>query len=159
MDKAAFPEEAGRLRPTLLAIAQRYTGDGDEAEDIVQDALLKLWLLCPTLRQPIDALAAVLTHNLSKDRLRRRRPMTGIDELSTCTDEANLETQERYQRVMQIIDALPSFPQLVVRLRHVEGMEFADIAQLTGSTEGAVRKAVSRARKTIRDTYMKTEIR
>lgn len=61
MDKAAFPEEAGRLRPTLLAIAQRYTGDGDEAEDIVQDALLRLWLLCPTLRQPIDALAAVLT--------------------------------------------------------------------------------------------------
>lgn len=157
MDKAAFSAEAQRLRPTLLAIARRYVADGDEAEDIVQDALLKLWQLCPTLQLPIDALAAVLTHNLSKDHLRRRRPTTDLTDGDLGTNEAEQETSERYLHIMQIIDTLPPLPQLVVRMRHVEGMEFADIAQLTGTTEAAVRKAVSRARKAIRDKYLKTE--
>lgn len=61
MKAEEFPQEARRLRPVLVAIALDILGDRDEAEDIVQDVLLKLWTLCPQLRMPVDKLASVVT--------------------------------------------------------------------------------------------------
>ena len=60
---------------------------------------------------------------------------------------------ERYMQVMQIIDTLPTLQQTVMRLRHIEGMEMREIAALTGSSEVAVRKTLSRARQTIRERF------
>lgn len=145
--------EAQRLRPQLQAEARRYLQDADEAEDVVQDVLLKLWLMREEVALPMDALAKVLVRNRCIDRLRRLRPTIDIDSLPLF--ELTDDTQERIDRMMTIIRQLPDMQQTVLRLRHIDGMDMADIARLIGSSEVAIRKTLSRARLAVRDIYLK----
>jgi RNA polymerase sigma-70 factor (ECF subfamily) len=57
--------------------------------------------------------------------------------------------------MLAIIETLPSLQQTILRLRHIEGMEMKDIAELIGTNEVAIRKALSRARQAVRTQYMK----
>ena len=151
MTQEEFKEEAQRLRPRLMLTARRYLGD-DDAEDTVQDALLRLWQMVGELRQPLDALALRLTRNLCIDQVRRRKPTVMLTD-SDGTDETG--DDERIERMMAVVSTLPSLQQTILRLRHLEGMEMNEIADLTGSSEVAVRKALSRARQAVRQKYMK----
>lgn len=145
-----YKEEVERNRPRMLAIAQGYLKDDDEAEDVVQDVLLKLWQLLDSLRLPMGPLASVLVKNRCVDLIRRRQPMVEVPEnVADCEPTRD----ERYMQVMQIIDTLPTLQQTVMRLRHIEGMEMREIAALTESSEVAVRKTLSRARQTIREHF------
>lgn len=145
-----YKDEVEHNRPRMLAIAQGYLKDDDEAEDVVQDVLLKLWQLLDSLRLPMGPLASVLVKNRCVDLIRRRQPMVEVPEnVADCEPTHD----ERYMQVMQIIDTLPTLQQTVMRLRHIEGMEMREIAALTGSSEVAVRKTLSRARQTIRERF------
>lgn len=152
MTQEEFKEEAQRLRPRLMLTARRYLGD-DDAEDTVQDALLRLWQMVGELRQPFDALALRLTRNLCIDKVRRKRPTLTLTD-SGETGEAD-DNDERIERMMAVVSTLPDLQQTVLRLRHLEGMEMNEIADLTGSSEVAIRKALSRARQAVRQKYMK----
>lgn len=152
MTQEEFKEEAQRLRPRLMLTARRYLGD-DDAEDTVQDALLRLWQMVGELRQPFDALALRLTRNLCIDKVRRRKPMVVLTD-SGGTDQADGD-DERVERMMAVVSTLPDLQQTILRLRHLEGMEMNEIADLTGSSEVAIRKALSRARQAVRQKYMK----
>ena len=151
MTQEEFKEEAQRLRPRLMLTARRYLGD-DDAEDTVQDALLRLWQMVGELRQPLDALALRLTRNLCIDQVRRRKPTVMLTD-SGGTDETG--DDERIERMMAVVSTLPDLQQTILRLRHLEGMEMNEIADLTGSSEVAVRKALSRARQAVRQKYLK----
>ena len=151
MTQEEFKEEAKRLRPRLMLTARRYLGD-DDAEDTVQDALLRLWQMVGELRQPLDALALRLTRNLCIDQVRRRKPTVMLTD-SDGTDETG--DDERIERMMAVVSTLPDLQQTILRLRHLEGMEMNEIADLTGSSEVAIRKALSRARQAVRQKYMK----
>ena len=152
MTQEEFKDEVGRLRPKLLGVARRYVGDED-AEDVVQDVLLRLWQMLGQLRLPIDALASVLTRNMAVSLLRRQpRPQP---DASMMADEGDAGDDERLARILSVIEGLPPLQQTILRLRHMEGMELRDIAALTGSSEVAVRKALSRARQAVRLQYMK----
>lgn len=151
MTQEEFKEEAQRLRPRLMLTARRYLGD-DDAEDTVQDALLRLWQMVGELRQPLDALALRLTRNLCIDQVRRRKPTVMLTD-SDGTDETG--DDERIERMMAVVSTLPDLQQTILRLRHLEGMEMNEIADLTGSSEVAIRKALSRARQAVRQKYMK----
>ena len=145
-----YKDEVEHNRPRMLAIAQSYLKDDDEAEDVVQDVLLKLWQLLDSLRLPMGPLASVLVKNRCIDLIRRRQPKVEVPEnVADCEPTRD----ERYMQVMQIIDTLPTLQQTVMRLRHIEGMEMREIAALTGSSEVAVRKTLSRARQTIRECF------
>ena len=152
MTQEEFKEEAQRLRPRLMLTARRYLGD-DDAEDTVQDALLRLWQMVGELRQPLDALALRLTRNLCIDQVRRRKPTVMLTD-SSGTDLADGD-DERIERMMAVVSTLPDLQQTILRLRHLEGMEMNEIADLTGSSEVAIRKALSRARQAVRQKYMK----
>lgn len=151
MTQEEFKEEAQRLRPRLMLTARRYLGD-DDAEDTVQDALLRLWQMVGELRQPLDALALRLTRNLCIDQVRRRKPTVMLTD-SGETDETG--DDERIERMMAVVSTLPDLQQTILRLRHLEGMEMNEIADLTGSSEVAIRKALSRARQAVRQKYLK----
>lgn len=153
MNIDTYKQEAARLRPRLLLIARRYTGSDEEGEDIVQDCLLKIWMMREDLSIPFDALAVTITRNLCIDHLRQQHltslpenQITGISDIKDCDEE-------RIERMMNIVHTLPDMQQTVLRLRHIEGREMAEIAQLTGSTETAVRKALSRARLAVKKQY------
>ena len=152
MTQEEFKEEAQRLRPRLMLTARRYLGD-DDAEDTVQDVLLRLWQMVGELRQPFDALALRLTRNLCIDKVRRRKPTVMLTD-SNGTDLADGD-DERIERMMAVVSTLPDLQQTILRLRHLEGMEMNEIADLTGSSEVAIRKALSRARQAVRQKYMK----
>jgi len=154
MTNEEFKDEARRLRPKLLEVARRYLGDED-AEDTVQDALLRLWQMLDQLHLPLDALASVLTRNLCIDRLRRLHPQVTLKEDLERTESEAPPTDERIDRMMSVIATLPPLQQTILRLRHMEGMEMAQIAALIGSSEVAIRKALSRARQSVREQYLR----
>lgn len=151
-----YQNTAQRLRSRLTEQARHYLMDDDEADDAVQDALLRLWQMHERLKLPIDGLAVVITRNICIDLLRRRHRIANI-ELADSLD--NDSDHERIERLMSVVDTLPDFQQTLLRLRHMEGMEMEDLAKLLQMTEPAVRKALSRARMAVRDRYLKTERR
>ena len=150
MTEEQYQEEVVTMRARLMMTARHYLTD-DEAEDTVQDVLLRLWQILPELHSPMEPLAHILVRNYSVDRLRRKRPTLQLSEASDATDSKT--ESERAERIMAIISRLPALQQTIFRLRHIEGMEMKDIAQLMGSTEAAVRKSLSRARQSIIRIY------
>ena len=151
MTTEEFKQEAQAMRPQLINQARRYLGDTDEAEDVVQDALLRLWQMREQLSSPLVRMAVVVTRNLAIDHLRRRRPAASL-ELVAAEEEPQVDP--RTERILAIVDTLPPLQQIVLRLRHMEDMEMADIAEITGSNEVAVRKMLSRARQAVREKYL-----
>lgn len=147
-------EKANEVRPRLLIIAQKIVGDDEEAEDVVQDALLRLWQLKSEDIRNAESMAKVITRNLSIDHVRRRHVMVDIDEGKLEIDE-HAHDEEQIERIMNLINQLPTMQQTVIRLRHIDGLQMADIAKLTGTTEQAVRQSISRARRAILKNYNK----
>ncbi|MCO6024469.1 RNA polymerase sigma factor [Prevotella cerevisiae] len=147
-----FQHEVKRLRPQLVSIARHYISNGDEVEDIVQDVFLKMWLMLDQLKLPVAPLAKVLVRNLAVDHLRRHHSELNIEDVQISVEE---QSYDGVERMMHIISLLPSLQQTILRLRHMENMEISEIARLMGSTETAVRKALSRARQAVRKEYYK----
>ena len=149
MTTEAFQQQAGELRKQLVGIAHRYMGNTDEAEDIAQDAMVKLWLMREQLTLPIAGMASIVTRNLCIDALRKKHQTIDIAQLP---DEADFSDDgEQIEQLMKVIDSLPSTQRTILRMRHLQGMEMREIALVLGSTEVAVRKTLSRARKVVRN--------
>ena len=164
MERQQFEIEAKRMRPALLRLASRYMEDADEAEDVIQDVLLKLWFLREKLDRyrSVDALAMVITKRLCINQLRTRRMETVELQQdmqiagSETTDQRLLEAEET-REVLRVISTLPNLQQAVLRMKHIEGFEVEEIARLTGSTPIAVRTNLSRARKKVREQFIGKE--
>ena len=149
------------MRPALLRLAMHYTEDTDEAEDIIQDVLLKLWFLRERLDdyRSIDALAVVITKHLCINRKRSRHLDTvaleeGLDIGMEDSPERILIKEERMEELLALISTLPNLQQAILRMKHIEGFEVEEIARLTGSTPVAVRTNLSRARKKVREQFL-----
>jgi len=148
MERQEFETWIRRLRPRLLAEALRLSADPAEAEDTVQEAVLKLWAMRSEISEyhSADGMAIVIVRRLSLNR--RRRPATAeLPELQ-CerTPETELITAEEAERLMRLMHRLPDAQQTVFRMKHIDGLEVSEIAGITGSTVGAVRQNLSRAR-------------
>ena len=149
MTTEAFQQQAGELRKQLVSIAHKYIGNTDEAEDIAQDAMVKLWLMREQLTLPIAGMASIVTRNLCIDALRKKHQTIDIAQLP---DEADFSDDgEQIEQLLKVIDSLPSTQRTILRMRHLQGMEMREIALVLGSTEVAVRKTLSRARKVVRN--------
>lgn len=164
LDYRQFELEARRLRPALLRVASGMLGhDTGDAEDAVQEALLKLWFFRDRLSQyeSVDAPAMVIVRRVSLNMLRSRgRSLTvsssgSLPEFESFSSSSSDAPGEYLSdELTAAIDSLPSTEQAVLRLRHIEEMEIEDIAALTDSTPGAVRTALSRARRKVRDRFL-----
>jgi RNA polymerase sigma-70 factor (ECF subfamily) len=144
----------GRNVPRLLSFAARMLGDGDEAEDVVQEAMLRLWKAAPDW-QPGRALVSTwlyrVVSNLCTDRLRRRRTVP-IEAVPEPVDEA-VAADERIQeaaRVRALETALMELPERqreAVVLRHLEGFSNPEIGAVMDLSVEAVESLVSRGRR------------
>ena len=149
MTTEAFQQQAGELRKQLVSIAHKYMGNTDEAEDIAQDAMVKLWLMREQLTLPIAGMASIVTRNLCIDALRKKHQTIDIAQLP---DEADFSDDgEQIEQLLKVIDSLPATQRTILRMRHLQGMEMREIALVLGSTEVAVRKTLSRDRKVVRN--------
>lgn len=149
-----FQKEATNIRPKLAAEARRYLSSSDEAEDVVQDALLRLWDMRWKLRIPMAPLASATVRHLCVDRLRKSPQTTAIENIRLSDD--NNGNHEGVEHMMKIVATLPETQQTILRMRHIEGLDMASIATLTGKSEAAIRQVLSRARRAVREKYMKT---
>lgn len=154
MTTEEFEHEAGLLRPMLVATAARMLGSDSRAEDAAQETLAKLWMMRGELRSPMAALARAVVRNLCVDSIRRRRAVTvplSEEQRGMTAPDASDDVLEH---VMAVVGRLPAAQQIVLRLRHIDGMATADIARLTGASEANVRKTLSRARMAVRKHYI-----
>jgi len=162
MDKFVFNSLMTDIRPKLYRFALSLTKRVDEAEDIVQDVGIKLWEQRDKLvaLHSIEAYAMRAVRNRCIDGM--RSPCNRIDELSDTYDLAHeqtphkiLEQSDMVALVRTLVDKLPEQQQMVMRLRDIEGYELAEIAEILGMNEGAVRTNLSRGRQKVRDELIK----
>lgn len=153
MDIREFETWVRRLRPSLQAIARRMLADEDDAEDAVQDALLKLWLIRDrlTLYRSPDALATVVVKNLCISRWRERQaealPLSEDVEISSeRSPDHDLEEREDHMWLCRTIQGLPSAQMTILKMSQAEGMSNRQIADVLGITETSVRTALCKAR-------------
>ena len=150
-----FIDKAKCLRERTLAIVRAYIGNCTEAEDIAQDAMLKLWTKRKTLDvAKIEMMATVIAKHLAIDHLRsvgaRQQRSISIDELATMQiageQDSATDIEQRSQLLLKAVKHLPSQQQILLRLRYFNGKDIDSIAQITGSSTDNIYKSLSRAR-------------
>ena len=147
------------MRPMLMATARRIVGDEADAEDVVQDALLRLWQLRDEPIRNVEGMAKVVVRHLSYDAVRRRHERVSIDEADVADGSPSEGLNDVEERMMAMVRELPPMQQTVLRLRHMEEMEMEDIAELIGTSEVAVRQSLSRARKRLMEQFTQKGLR
>lgn len=146
---------AVRSRTRLLAIARSILTNSDEAEDVVQDALIKLFIMRHRLAQyrSIDALAVVVVKHLALNLLRSHHRHRTIELNEQVLHNDELSTDERIDELLQAIDSLPSKQQMILRLKHIEAMEVEEIASAVQMSHDAIYQNLSRARRAILEQF------
>ena len=161
MDIVEYKRIVVTLRPSLLAVARRITGNTEDAEDVVQDVCLKIWHFRDRIDQyeNMEAYSTTMVKNLSIDKIRSRKPFS--DELELLGKETGeqlpdslLEEKEERNAIRRIIEMLPPLQQRILQMKDLEGFETVEISEMTGIAAEAVRNNLSRARKRIRELYL-----
>ncbi|WP_444454771.1 RNA polymerase sigma factor [Rhodobacter capsulatus] len=145
-----------RLGPLAYRLAVRMLGDRAEAEDLAQEALLRLWKIAPDWRTGEAKVSTWLYRvvtNLATDRLRRRRGV-GLDEAPELPDgaasalEGMIET-DRAQALELALAQLPARQRQAVVLRHLEGLTNPEIAAAMEIGVEAVESLTARGKRTL----------
>ena len=156
-DLAAFEEIVLRHQSAAWGAAWRFLGDAAEAEDVVQDAFLKVLDAAPRYA-PTAAFRTYLFRVVTRlclDRVRKRRPIY-TDDLPVAVDAApapldGMAAAERDRAVRQALDGLPPNQRMALVLRHYEDLAYREIAAVLGTSEKAVERLIARARETLAD--------
>lgn len=157
-DQSAARALALRLTPRVLAVAYRMLGDRAEAEDVAQEAMMRLWKIAPDWREG-EAQVTTWLHrvssNLCIDRLRRRKrdgpPLEDVAEPSdpAPSPAAVMMATDRAAAVRQALDALPDRQKQAVTLRHFEDLGNPEIAGIMEISVEAVESLLSRGRRAL----------
>lgn len=159
-DASAARTLALRHLPRMLGYATRVLGgDRAEAEDVAQEAMLRLWRAAPDWRAGEAEVSTWLYRvaaNLCTDRLRRRvrRGGPGLDEVPEMPDgaagvEAHLIAGDRLAALQAALDRLPERQRQAVVLRHIEGLGNPEIAQVLGIGVEAVESLTARGKRAL----------
>ena len=140
-----------RSRESMIATARRYGVTLAEAEDIVQDALLRLYAMRHRLDEyrRVESLANVVVRNMTIDLLRKRNRYVEVALNADLLSEEDVGSDERVKPLLRAMEQLPSKQQLVLRMKHIEELEVEEIALLLGMNIEAVYQNLSRARRAI----------
>ena len=154
MDKDAFEHEASTWRRLAIQASARYGADRDEAEDIAQDVMLRLWQMHGELERhrSVEALVVLMARHLLHNR-QRRRPEERLDEevaatLCSSPHEA-LETKENEAWLARRLEQLPATQRTLLYMRQVERRSHEDIARLLGIGTASVSTLLAKARRTL----------
>ena len=164
MDLQAFKQRILPVQGRLFRLAQLFLRNREEAEDALQDVLLRLW----TNRQQLDAyhsveaLAVQMTKNLCLDKLKAHNNQKMSDAADMLSLQAegvspyqHVEFADSADLIRNLIDAMPDQQKLILHLRDVEEYSFEEIEQITGLSVNNIRVILSRARQRLRDNYVK----
>jgi RNA polymerase sigma-70 factor (ECF subfamily) len=163
MNQKEFMQLVNPFKDKVFRMAKRLLVSTEEAEDATQEVLVKLWNKSENLDdyKSVEAVAMTMTKNYCLDQLKSKRAGNMRIVHNNFTDkEAGLQKQvedkDTWQWVEKIMNDLPEQQKLIVQMRDIEEMEFEEISEILGMNESAIRTALSRARKLIRETMIKT---
>jgi len=163
MNQTEFMQLVAPFKDKVFRLAKRLLISTEEAEDATQEVLVKLWNKNRSLDSynSVEAFAMTMTKNYCLDQLKSKRAGNLKIVHDNYTDkepslEKKVEDSDSLDWVEKIIDQLPEQQRILIQMRDIEQYEFAEIAKITDMNETAIRVALSRARKTIRESMSKT---
>lgn len=163
MNQKEFMNLVVPFQNKLFRLAKRLLVSVEEAEDATQEVMFKLWKKNHDLVQynSVEALAMTMTKNFCLDQLKSKRAQNLQIVHSNYTEnhsglQKNIEDKDSLSWIEKIVNQLPEQQKIIIQLRDIEQLEFDEIAEITEMNPTAIRVALSRARKTIRETMSKT---
>ena len=160
-----FQSDILPLKNELYRMALRITMNPAEAEDVVQETMMKVWNKRDSWEQidSIEAFCLTICRNLSLDKVRRMDNQTQSldasiqphDQRVASNPEEQTIQNDRIRLVRQLINALPEKQRSCMQLRDMEGKSYKDIATILDITEEQVKVNIFRARQTIREKFKK----
>lgn len=164
MTRTDFNDIIERNNRKLFSIAFRILNNRQEAEDVVQEVFIKLWMMKNRLEQydDITALAVTMTKNGSIDLVRKIKNMHRED--TGDGHSAGDPSPDPYEQVVRsenseiirtIIEGLPDELRSLVKMRDIEEIPYEEISGRKGINVNSLRVAISRARRIIKDKYIK----
>ena len=156
-DTAAAEVLSRRLVPRVVAYAARLLGDPAEAEDVAQEAMLRLWRIAPDWRQgeaQVSTWVYRVVTNLCTDRHRKGRRIAPLDAAGEPEDTrpgvvADLIAQDRARALQAALGTLPDRQRQAVVLRHIEGMSNPEIAAVMDIGVEAVESLTARGKRAL----------
>ncbi len=156
MDKQAFISFCNRIRNPIFRFALKMLRQREDAEDVVQEVLIRVWKNRHKLTayNSVDAFAMLITRNLCLDRIRTSKTMVPEELIRYEVSNEGVSITEG-RNILEIIrkemNKLPEIQSGIMHLRDIEGYEFEEIAEIMNMKVNAVRVNLSRARKHIRN--------
>ena len=144
------------LRPVLLRIGISYFGDEDDAEDAVQEAMLRLWVVRDRLQPPYQPIAIRIARHCYIDMLRRRKLGTltmdgALTKDAEPSDNSNPHTQmveqENVEWLWQRMEKMPEAQRRIFQAFYEDGLSADEIARIVGIKVHSVRTVLAAARK------------
>lgn len=165
--KISFRNDVLPLKNELYRLALRITLNPAEAEDIVQDTLIKVWNNRERWAEidSIEAYSLTICRNLSLDRIKRMgshhdsldEETTGQQEDHTSNPYEQVARRDRVRLVRMLINELPEKQRSCMQLRDFEGKAYKEIADILNITEEQVKVNIFRARQTIKQQFQKLD--
>ena len=161
MKESSFRNDILPLKDKLYRLALRITLDSAEAEDIVQDTMIRVWNKRDEWAQfnSIEAFCLTVARNLAIDRSQKSEAQnieltTETQEMSDgSTPERQLERSEQMDLVRKLINELPEKQRTIIQLRDIEEKSYKEIADVMQLTEDQVKVTLFRARQRIKAKY------
>ena len=155
-DRAAARSLTLRLTPMVLGLATRMLTDRAEAEDVAQEAMMRLWKIAPEWRHgeaKVTTWLYQVARNLCTDRLRKRRGVD-LDSVPEPEDHApaavdGMIAADRVQALDRALGELPERQRQAVVLRHLEGLANPEIAEVMEISVEAVESLTARGKRTL----------
>lgn len=165
MQEINFQADVLPLKDKLFRVAFRITLHREEAEDIVQETLIRAWNQRTELasKASIEAYCVTIARNLALD-AREKKDAQHL-ELTEAHDQATsastpydqLVEKERLDMLRHFVSQLPEKQRDIFHLRDVEGKSYQEIASMLQLTEDQVKVYLFRARQKIRQQFIKTD--
>lgn len=163
MNQFEFMQVIAPFKDKLFRLAKRLLVSSEEAEDAIQEVVIKLWNKKEGLSDynSVEALAMTMTKNYCLDQLKSKRAGNLKIVHNNFTDreagvQQQVEDRDSWNWAEKAISQLPEQQKLIIQMRDIEQYEFEEIAKILEMNEVAIRVALSRARKTIREFMSKT---
>lgn len=166
MQQISFRDDVLPLKDKLFRLAYRITLDKAEAEDIVQDTLIRVWNKRDEWHtlESIEAYCLVIAKNLAIDRSEKKETqnLTITTEISESSFEkegphSQLVYKEQMELIDRLINELPEKQRIIIQLRDIEGESYKKIASLLGLSEEQVKVNLFRARQKIKQRFLKID--
>lgn len=162
MNQSDFLKVVLPFKDKVFRLAKRLLVSREEAEDATQELIFKLWKNKEKIGNynNVEAFAMTMTKNYCYDRLKSKQASnltlvhSNYKEKETSLDK-KLEYQDSVNQVHLLIENLPEQQKIIIQLRDIEEYDFDEICKMVDMKPTAVRVALSRARKTIREELIK----